>query len=316
MVSVRAREELLDAVMHSRKEELDELHRDYRPRRNKSLLARWLRGWITRAPPILPDPLPKVSKGQLCVSFAGHSSVLLRYADAAIACDPMLGSHVGAIPRLVSPGLGDAELAQVDVVLVGNAAPDHLHLPTLGRLPRTATLIVPPRCAKSVSRLGFARVRELEIGRSWQNGSVEIAAAPVRYGSGRACSYVVSGPGPSVFFCGDGGYFSGFAEVGRRYRPDLALLPIGGYAPIPPFALGRTAGSLREDHMSPLDALYAFEDLGARMLIPIHHGAFPMSYETLNEPIDWLMALADQWGLMGYVTVLGVGSSRKFTLPR
>ena len=35
--------------------------------------------------------------------------------------------------------------------------------------------------------------------------------------------------------------------------------------------------------MSPLDALYAFEDLRARLLVPIHHGAFALSYERLDE---------------------------------
>jgi L-ascorbate metabolism protein UlaG (beta-lactamase superfamily) len=315
-VDLRARNELWDAVMQSRKEELDELHRAYRPRREWSLLSFWLRGWLHRAPPIVPQPLPDVTGGQVSVSFAGHSTVLLRYADAQIVCDPMLGSHLGAIPRLVPPGLGAAELAHVDVLLVGNAAPDHLHIPTLRRLPRTATLVVPAPLARRVARLGFAHVVELDVGRAWRGGSVEITAVPARYGGGRACSYVVRGPGPSVFFCGDGGYFSGFADVGRRYHPDLALLPIGGYAPIPPFSMGRAAGSFREDHMSPLDAIYAFEDLGARMLIPIHHGAFPLSYERLQEPIDWLASLVHQWSLKEYVTILDVGASRRFASPR
>ena len=44
--------------------------------------------------------------------------------------------------------------------------------------------------------------------------------------------------------------------------------------------------------MSPLDALYAFEDLRARLLVPIHHGAFPLSYERLDEPVRWLIELA------------------------
>jgi hypothetical protein len=85
-------------------------------------------------------------------------------------------------------------------------------------------------------------------------------------------------PDATVYVAGDTGYFSGFAEIGRRFRPDVALLPIAGYEP----------ASFREEHMSPLDAVYAFEDLGARVLIPTSYGSFPLSYEPLGAPLEWL----------------------------
>ena len=66
------------------------------------------------------------------------------------------------------------------------------------------------------------------------------------------------GDGPTVYFAGESGYFAGFMEVGARFRPDVALLPISGYRPL----------ALRRDHLSPLDAIYAFEDLGAQLMVP------------------------------------------------
>src|SRR5438094_905134 len=110
----------------------------------------------------------------------------------------------------------------------------------------------------------------------------------------RGLSYVVRGPGPSMYLCGDSGYFSGFADVGERFAPDLALLPIGGFMP----------SSFRSRHMSPLDAHYAFEDLRARLLVPIHHGAFALSYERLDEPARWLVELATSRGLREHVLVM------------
>jgi L-ascorbate metabolism protein UlaG (beta-lactamase superfamily) len=209
----------------------------------------------------------------------------------------------------MAPGLTAAEVADVNLILIGNAAPDHLHIPTLRRLPRGATLVVPPRCAGLVSELGFARVVELGIGQSLRHRGVDVASTPARNetGAGRpSCGYVLRGDGPSVFFCGDTGYFSGFSEIGRRWRPDIALLPIGGYVP-------RT---FRKDHMSPLDALYAFDDLGARLMIPIRWGSFALSYETLAEPVAWLRELVAERGLEEFVTILTPGSSRKFEPPR
>jgi hypothetical protein len=44
--------------------------------------------------------------------------------------------------------------------------------------------------------------------------------------------------------------------------------------------------------MSPLDAVHAFDDLGARVMVPIAHGSFPLSYEPLDAPVAWLRRIA------------------------
>ncbi len=272
-------------------------------------MARWLVGALRRPARAEAAPLPAVSAGQVGVCFAGHASVLLRYASLDIVCDPLLGRWVRGVKRAVDCGLSPAELGGVDLILISHAHRDHLHRPTLRKLPRSATVVVPPRTAHLVSDLEFARVVELGVGQSLQYRDVDIVSAAVRHGdadSTRALSYVIRGNGPSVYFCGDSGYFSGFAEIGRRFAPDIALLPIGGYAP----------SSFRARHMSPLDALTALEDLLARVLIPIHYGAFPLSYERLDEPARWLRQLVRERQLERFVVPLAPGSSRVFVPPR
>jgi L-ascorbate metabolism protein UlaG (beta-lactamase superfamily) len=301
-----AREGLIDALDRSRQDELDDLNRRHRPARHLSLLGTWIGSWLRAVARTSAEPLPEVSAGEVCVSFAGHASLLVRYAKLAIACDPMLARRLGAVRRAAEPGLSAADLGDSELILVTHAAADHLHRPTLRRLPRSATVVVPPRCAARVSRLGFARVVELGIGQSLSHRGVEIASTQVRKAAGRpACAYVIRGDGPSLFFCGGSGYFPGFAEIGARYRPDIAVLPIAGYSP----------RSFRHRHLSPLDALYAFEDLGARMMIPIGYGAFQLSYERLEEPLRWLERLVAERRLEKYVTVLPAGASRKFVRP-
>ena len=114
-----------------------------------------------------------------------------------------------------------------------------------------------------------------------------------------ASGYVVRTQGRAVYFAGDTGYFSGFAEIGRRFDPDIALLPIAGYQPAP----------FREEHMSPLDAVYAFEDLGARLLIPIAYGSFELGYEPIDEPLEWLQELGKGRKLGTALTILEHGQS-------
>jgi len=287
------------------------LHRAHHERdtpRYRSLVLEWMRQWFR--PPTLPkiEPLPDVGRGEVSVTFAGHATALIRYPNLSIVCDPMLGRWVRFAKRAVAPGLSPADLQDVNLILISHGHRDHLHLPTLSKLPRAATVVVPPRTARYVSGLGFARVVELGVGQSLQHRRVDIATAAVRHsgpGEAGALSYVIRGDGPSVFFCGDSGYFSGFAEIGRRYRPDIALLPIAGYRP----------GGFRERHMSPLDALYAFEDLKSRILVPIHHGAFSLSYEHLRDPARWLAEIVRDRSLESYVVMLEAGVSRVFAMP-
>lgn len=298
------------AERHRRREQaLLAAHRRRRIPRYRSLVMHWAAGWLRRQRPAAEVTLPEVVPGQVCISFGGHATVLIRYAGLTIACDPMLGHKVQGVHRAAPPGLTPQAMRDVGLILISHAHSDHLHRETLRKLPRSATIVVPPGGAARVSGLGFARVVELEVGQSIQDRGVDISTAPVRHGDGarvRALSYVLRGDGPSVFFCGDSGYFSGFAEIGARLAPDIALLPIGGYYPL----------SFRSRHMSPLDALYALEDLRARILIPIHHGAFALSYERIEEPARWLAELVEERRLRDFVVMLAPGESRLFVPPR
>jgi L-ascorbate metabolism protein UlaG (beta-lactamase superfamily) len=114
----------------------------------------------------------------------------------------------------------------------------------------------------------------------------------------RDCNgYVIQAREVAAYFAGATGYFSGFLTIGEELRPDVALLPIAGYEP----------DELRDGNLSPLDALFAFEDLRARFLIPIAHGTFPLGYEPPDEPLTWLRALAAQRALTDRIAPLAPG---------
>jgi L-ascorbate metabolism protein UlaG (beta-lactamase superfamily) len=289
----------------ARTAELRRLHRRIPVRRYRSLLGHWLARMFRAPRSAVVEPVPAVAPGELALTFVGHASVIARYHDLAIALDPMLGRWIGGVRRAVEPGASPEDLADIGLVLISHRHADHLHLPTLKQLPRSATAVVPPGAAGWVSSLGFARVVELSPGADFQLRGVQVVACPIAHGDGelaRGLAYVLRGDGPSAYLCGDSAYFSGFADVGARFAPDLALLPIGGFLP----------RSFRARHMSPLDALYAFEDLRSRMLIPIHHGAFPLSYEQLDEPARWLLELARERGLREHVLAMAPGQTERF----
>ena len=296
-----AREGLIEALHRSRAEELDDLNREHRPERHTSLLGAWAAGWMRRASRVEPEPLAAVLPHEVGVTFVGHASVLLRWPQLSVLVNPMLGGRLGLARRAAQPGLRAGDAAHCDLVLISHAGAEFLHPPTLARLPRSATLVVPSRCAGLVSRFGFARVVELGLGSSLVHRGVEVTSTAVRH-RGPACAYVLRGDGPAIYYCAASGYFSGFAEVGARFRPDVALLPISGYAP----------RAFRDENMSPVDALFAFEDLAARMMVPIRHGSFVLSYERLDEPARWLLELATSRGIREHVMVMAAGQTERF----
>jgi L-ascorbate metabolism protein UlaG (beta-lactamase superfamily) len=273
--------------------------------RYRSLVGHWVASWFRAPRPTTRDSPLTLTSGQLALTFGGHATVLARYADVALAFDPMLGRWLGGVRRAAEPGLVPGDCSEVRLVLISHLHADHLHLPTLHKLPRAATLVVPAGGAAWVSPLGFARVIELQPGTDCELRGVHIIACATSHGDGelaRGLSYIVRGDGPTLYLCGDSGYFSGFADVGERFAPDIACLPIGGFLP----------ASFRDRHMSPLDALFAFEDLRARLLVPIHYGAFALSYERLDEPARWLNELARSRGVLDHVLTLEPGQSRRF----
>ena len=240
---------------------------------------------------------PRPPEGTVAITFVGHATVMITTPGSRVLIDPFLENSLYGVRRAKAAGIAAEDIANVDLVLVTHAHRDHLSRRSLARLPDKAPVVVPPGCERLVHREGLARVEELDPGRSFRasdKSDVEVTAVPVRhsggvgkYGRRGACGYVVRTPRHVIYVAGDTGYFSGFAEIGRRFQPDVALLPIAGYEP----------ASFREEHMSPLDAVYAFEDLGARVMIPTSYGSFPLSYEPLGAPLEWLNQIMRARGL-------------------
>ena len=252
------------------------------------------------------ERLPAVHADQVAVTFIGHASVLVRYAGAAICVDPMLGRWVGGARRAVEAGLAPADLDDVALILITHLHSDHFHAATLASLPKSAMLVGPRGVAAAAAAFQFARVLELTPGTNLAFGDITVYAEPVRHGDDQVggLSYVMRSAigAPSVYVCGDSGYFSGFADIGARHAPDIACLPIGGFLPL----------SFRDRHMSPLDALTAFTDVRARLLLPIHHGAFALSYEQLDEPVRLLTEAATARGLRDHLLLMQPGQSECF----
>jgi L-ascorbate metabolism protein UlaG (beta-lactamase superfamily) len=262
--------------------------------------------------PVLAAP------GEMGVTFIGHASFFLQVGGASVVVDPIFAPWLFVLKRLRRPGLRIQDLPPLDAVLVTHAHFDHLHRPSLRALARATRLksgrapllIVPGNVSDLVFDLGFRRVVELNWWEEVQLRGTRITATPAKHWGARVISdmhrgyggYCFNGGGHSVYHSGDTAYFDGFAEIGQRLHPEVALLPIGAYHP----------ENFRNVHASPEDALRAFVDMGAEHMIPMHFGTFKLSQEPMEEPVQRLLAGARKLGIEDRVDVLEEGVAKFF----
>jgi L-ascorbate metabolism protein UlaG (beta-lactamase superfamily) len=241
-----------------------------------------------------------LASGALCAVWIGHATWAVRLGGALVVIDPIWSRSIaGAIGRLVPPGVALADLPPVDVVLVTHDHRDHMDLRTLARLGDAPTYVVPLGNAPRIAKLGKQRnVVELDWWQTCTIGALEITLVPARHWSMRAPwnrnatlwgGYVVRGQGGAIYHSGDTAWGDHFAEIGQRAGPiDLAMLPIGGYAP---------RWFMEPQHVDPDEAARGFEALGARVMGAMHWGTFRLTDEPVGEPPARLRAWWTEHGL-------------------
>lgn len=123
------------------------------------------------------------------------------------------------------------------------------------------------------------------------------------------CGYVMNTQGgPRWYFSGDTGYRAvphgaapgsvqeesspacpAFREIGERLGPfDLSLLPIGAYSP---------RFFMSSFHASPEDAVCMHVDVRSKRSVGMHWGAFPLTDEPIEEPVQRLQTALKRKGL-------------------
>jgi L-ascorbate metabolism protein UlaG (beta-lactamase superfamily) len=263
-----------------------------------------------------------VSEDELGVTFIGHSSFLLQMSGKRILVDPVLATRLIVLRRQRRPGIAWDGMPAIDLVLLTHAHMDHLNLSSLRRVVRQTrrlrgrapAVVVPKGVEDLVRSVGFSSIHGMSW---WDEVEVEgvwVTMTPARHWGARMFrdthrgygGYVVEGGGHSVYHSGDTAYFEGFGEVGRRLRPEVALLPIGAYFP----------DSYRAVHTSPEEALRGFVETGATWMVPMHFGTFRLGREPMEEPPIRLVAEARRLGIEERVRVLEEGETMRLAVGR
>ena len=259
-----------------------------------------------------------VADGTARVTWLGHATCLIQLPGLTALTDPVFAERVSPLSfagprRRAALPLDPDALPPVHLILLSHDHYDHLDPAALRRLharhrPR---FVVPPGVDGRLPA-GW-RVATLDWGQYADLRGHRVHAVPARHFSGRSfrdrnstlwASFFIeplAEDAPTVYFAADTGYAPHFRLVRETLgAPDLVLMPVGAYAP---------RWFMRPVHVDPPEALDALDDLGARMLVPIHWGTFDLADEPLDEPPRRLREEAGRRGVADRVRILPVGGT-------
>jgi L-ascorbate metabolism protein UlaG (beta-lactamase superfamily) len=252
----------------------------------------------------LVTPLVGLEAADLAVTWYGHSSAVIEVDGYRVLADPVWSercspSHAVGPQRLHPvPAPLDA-LPAIDAVIISHDHYDHLDIDTIKQLSRSqrAVFFVPLGVGAHLREWGVPekRIVELDWGETGRLGELQLVCTPARHFSGRFLarnttlwsSWALLGPRHRVFFGGDTGYTSSFADIGADHGPfDLTLMPVGAYHPGWP-----------DIHMNPEEAIRAHRDVtdpGKGLFVPIHWATFRLAPHPWAEPIERMLAAAGE----------------------
>ncbi len=283
-----------------------------------SMLRDFIKGNPERRPklkmPMVSVDTEVLGKNSAHVTWLGHSSSIVELDGKVFLLDPMLGNTPSPFPIM---GMNKrysgeipfdlASLSVVDAVILSHDHYDHLDYNTIVKLKdKVKQFFVPLGVGNHLERWGVSsdRITELDWWDTITFEGVTLAATPARHFSGRNihdrdstlwCSWVIMNDTHRIFFSGDGGYGTHFRDIGTKYGPfDLTLMECGQY--------DERWASI---HMLPEQSVQAHVDLQGKKMIPIHWGAFTLSFHSWTDPVERAVKASQEKGVQIFTPRIG-----------
>jgi L-ascorbate metabolism protein UlaG (beta-lactamase superfamily) len=193
--------------------------------------------------------------------WLGHAAFELSTSRGAALIDPFITNNPMAPVRA-------EELRDVRVIVVTHDHFDHLGDAVEIAKRTGAKVVAVPELAAS---LGGVEAVAVNMGSLVDVGGIEVGLFQAFHtcGRGQPASCIVRDDGATVYHAGDTALFGDLKLIGELYRPDAALLPIGGYYT-----------------MGPREAAVAASLIKPRVAIPMHYATFPVLVQSPDEFVE------------------------------
>lgn len=190
------------------------------------------------------------------IQYIGHSGFRISNNEYSILIDPFISGN---------PTAAKVDL-NVNNILITHAHGDHLgdaiEISKEKKAPVTAIFELANWCAKkgvAAQGINMGGKIKFEWGYAvWLPASHTGSTPDGQYG-GSPASILIDIDGIKIYHAGDTGLHYDLKLIGEFYKPDVSLLPVGGYYT-----------------MGPEEAVKAAEMLDSKMIIPMHYNTFPL----------------------------------------
>jgi len=221
------------------------------------------------------------------IVWLGHASFFIRIGGKTILTDPVFG-NVSLIKRLVGVACDVSDFKNIDYLVLSHGHRDHFDKSTLKKLiannPNMEALV--PLELHSYFEQNKIKTQQAGWYQQYNtNSDVEIFFLPAKHWNRRGVldfnknlwgSFIIKFQEKTIYFSGDTAYGSHFKEINKLFGSiDYCLLPIGAYKP---------EIIMKDTHISPTEAIQAFDDLDGQVFIPMHFGTYDLSDEPVGEP--------------------------------
>ncbi|MFW0787664.1 MBL fold metallo-hydrolase [Gordonia sp. CPCC 206044] len=232
--------------------------------------------------------------------WLGHATAQITDRGTTVLTDPVLTSRVAHLRRRRGATPSTEVTQETDVVVLSHLHADHTHVPSLRKIGDDVPIVVPRRAPDVLPALREvgSRLVEMSSGDELRLGDIAIRAVPAEHDGRRwrhgphvtmALGYVVVGD-RTTYFAGDTDVYPELDQW--VHRPDVALLPVGGWGP-----------TLGHGHMDPERAVTAAQVIEADLAVPIHFGTlWPIGLDRVrpsrfHDPGAEFVGLAEERGV-------------------
>jgi L-ascorbate metabolism protein UlaG (beta-lactamase superfamily) len=212
------------------------------------------------------------------ITWLGHATVLVQTAKGTnILIDPFIAQNPEYPKEFVLP-------EEIHYILATHGHGDHISDLVPVAASHHSTVVAVFELANYLAKKGVARTIGMGMGGTVQLDDVAVTMVAAEHSSsaqdeqgthyvGVATGFVLTiADGPVLYHAGDTNVFGDMKLIHDLYRPEVAMLPIGGH-----FTMG------------PREAALAVRLLEPKAVLPLHFGTFP----PLKGTPEQLAALVD-----------------------